>query len=443
MAWEEVRNPTNRRERALRSRRRGPGPSPDPASILASEHRPRARRCPRHAPRPFGYRSQSPAKSEKGRPVTAATSRARTVRRTFAGSIRRAATGSTACEPAVQGVGPDRDAPPPRAPAGGRLGPRERQPVDDRAVVQAAPRPPGAGRRPRADDVVHGGPGRGLEADHGERLRRLDQVEEVVADPGAVGGGGLGGADVHPPVDHHGVHRHDLGAQPPRPRASEASVFPAAVGPTRARSGARSIPARLRNAAGRVGEEVVGRGAGDRGLEEGPRLRVARERGRACWSGSARGGSVLRPRPSIRISTVWPTMDRLRSSEIASCSSTSRSNRSWTTGLGTWSASGRGRRSRPGRVLEGEGGVEPRRVDHAQRVLEVLLGLAGEADDEVGGHRHAGHGAADALQPLEVARRTVRPAHRPEHPVRSRLQAGSGCARRPAGSRPWPRSRRR
>src|SRR5205085_2215987 len=48
------------------------------------------------------------------------------------------------------------------------------------------------------------------EAGDGEVLGGVGQVEQVVRDLGPLGGGGLGRADVHPPVDLHGVHRDQL-----------------------------------------------------------------------------------------------------------------------------------------------------------------------------------------------------------------------------------------
>ena len=79
---------------------------------------------------------------------------------------------------------------------------------------------------------------------------------------------------------------------------------------------------------------------------------------------------------------------------------------------------GRGRGPRADRVLEGEGGREPGLPHHVQGVGEVGLGLAGEADDDVGGDRRV----------RQVAR------------ARSPGSPGSGRGGRrgasPAGSRP-------
>jgi hypothetical protein len=50
-----------------------------------------------------------------------------------------------------------------------------------------------------------------------------------------------------------------------------------------------------------------------------------------------------------------------------------------------------GGRAGPAGVLEGEGAREARGLDAAQGVLEVGVGLAGEADDDVGGDGGVGH----------------------------------------------------
>ena len=57
-----------------------------------------------------------------------------------------------------------------------------------------------------------------------------------------------------------------------------------------------------------------------------------------------------------------------------------------------------------------------------QRLLEVLLGLAREADDDVGGDRGVGDLLADPVDDAEELRAAVGAAHRLEHPVGARLQ---------------------
>lgn len=46
-----------------------------------------------------------------------------------------------------------------------------------------------------------------------ETLGRLDDVNEVVSDAALHFGGGLGGSDVHPPIDFHRIDAEDFGAQ--------------------------------------------------------------------------------------------------------------------------------------------------------------------------------------------------------------------------------------
>ena len=79
-----------------------------------------------------------------------------------------------------------------------------------------------------------------------------------------------------------------------------------------------------------------------------------------------------------------------------------------------------GRRARPRRILEREGAGEADLVDQRQRRLEIVLGLAGEADDEVGGERHVGPRRA---HPVDDARD-------------SRRRCGGGSSRRGCGRSP-------
>ena len=53
---------------------------------------------------------------------------------------------------------------------------------------------------------------------------------------------------------------------------------------------------------------------------------------------------------------------------------------------------------------------------------EVLLGLAREPHDDVGGHRDLRDRVADAIEPPQVSLATVGPLHRLEDGVRTRLQ---------------------
>jgi hypothetical protein len=54
-----------------------------------------------------------------------------------------------------------------------------------------------------------------------------------------------------------------------------------------------------------------------------------------------------------------------------------------------------------GRVLEAVGLGVADRVDEAQGLLELGLGLAGEADDEVAAERDVGAGGAEAVEQLQ------------------------------------------
>ena len=76
----------------------------------------------------------------------------------------------------------------------------------------------------------------------------------------------------------------------------------------------------------------------------------------------------------------------------------------------------------PGRVDERERAVVADLLGDLERLLEVGLGLAREADDDVGGQRAVGHVLADQRDPIEVALARVGPPHPLEHRARARLQ---------------------
>ena len=65
---------------------------------------------------------------------------------------------------------------------------------------------------------------------------------------------------------------------------------------------------------------------------------------------------------------------------------------------------------------------EPRLLAQAHRRLEVSVGFAREAGDDVGGNRRPRHMLADQRDRLPVLVRGVAAAHRAEHGVRSALQ---------------------
>ena len=77
---------------------------------------------------------------------------------------------------------------------------------------------------------------------------------------------------------------------------------------------------------------------------------------------------------------------------------------------------------RRGREDERERAVVADRSTTCERLLEVPLGLAGEADDHVGGQRDIGDVLADQRDAVEVALAVVCAAHRLEDPRRARLQ---------------------
>src|SRR5690606_608508 len=87
-------------------------------------------------------------------------------------------------------------------------GVRERPQEEASASGQDRHPPPGAYR-------VDPGPRVTGESACTVALVRIDEVETVVRDPGALGAQGFGGSDVHPAVHLSGVHRDDLAVDPP------------------------------------------------------------------------------------------------------------------------------------------------------------------------------------------------------------------------------------
>ena len=91
-------------------------------------------------------------------------------------------------------------------------------------------------------------------------------------------------------------------------------------------------------------------------------------------------------------------------------------------GLGELVRELRGGRARPLGVLEGEGGGEAGLLHDVERGLEVLLGLAGEADDDVRGDGGVRDLLADLVQDAEELGGAVGPLHVLEDFVRAGLQ---------------------
>ena len=78
----------------------------------------------------------------------------------------------------------------------------------------------------------------------------------------------------------------------------------------------------------------------------------------------------------------------------------------------------------PGRGREDERvrAVVPGLGHHLEGALEVVVGLAREADDDVGGHGEIGHCGARRREAFEVASGGVSAMHRREHAIASGLQ---------------------
>ena len=102
--------------------------------------------------------------------------------------------------------------------------------------------------------------------------------------------------------------------------------------------------------------------------------------------------------------------------------STSRSIRSFLTSSGTWSGHRRRFGSLPRRVDERERAVVGDLLDDLERLLEVLLGLAREADDDVGRQREVRDRGAELVHEPQVALAAVGAPHRLEDAGRARLQ---------------------
>ena len=236
-------------------------------------------------------------------------------------------------------------------------------------------------------------------------------------------------------------------------------------GPRRARAGARRRRSRRRSCRPRWGRRA--RGASRR-RSGGPRRAAARWPASVVevapvisTSTSSPGAAVpskltvllwrVRPRslvgsvrlgPSTRTSIVRPTKRCARSRARRWTSSTSRSIRSRLTGCGSWSGQVGGLGPAARREDEREGAVVADLLDDLERLGEVRLGLAREADDDVGGERAVGHVLADQRDAVHVALAVVGAAHRLQHPARARLQrqvdvlAERAAARRGRGSRP-------
>lgn len=63
-------------------------------------------------------------------------------------------------------------------------------------------------------NVGNGGGGRLDILGNAVLVRRIDDIDEMMGHCGAVGGGWLGGADIHPAINRHRVERDDFGREP-------------------------------------------------------------------------------------------------------------------------------------------------------------------------------------------------------------------------------------
>ena len=103
---------------------------------------------------------------------------------------------------------------------------------------------------------------------------------------------------------------------------------------------------------------------------------------------------------------------------------------------------GRPPRCPAGREDERVGAVVLGGGDDLERALEVVVGLAGEADDDVGRHRQIGNGGAGRRQPLEVALGGVAAVHRGQHAIGAGLQRVVQVLAHAGVCRPWRRTSR-
>src|SRR5262245_2898048 len=83
---------------------------------------------------------------------------------------------------------------------------------------------------------------------------------------------------------------------------------------------------------------------------------------------------------------------------------------------------GRSRRPGAGAIFKGEGAGKANAADEGQGVFEVGIGLAGEADNNVGGESDVGPRSADALHELGIVVSRVLAVHGGKDAVGARLK---------------------
>ena len=86
-------------------------------------------------------------------------------------------------------------------------------------------------------------------------------------------------------------------------------------------------------------------------------------------------------------------------------------------------------------VPEHERVVEADAVGQVARGLVIHVRLAGEADDDVRGDRHAGPGGAQAFDEVEIPRRRVGPVHGAQNPVAAALHGKMDVRHQPGQAR--------
>ena len=149
---------------------------------------------------------------------------------------------------------------------------------------------------------------------------------------------------------------------------------------------------------------------------------------------AARPSPAHRSTDSTRTSTVSPSRSSARWATSSSASALTRSMRSRITASSSLPSSV----GRLGAVLVGVAedtdGVEPRRDQEPLELGQVVVGLAGEPDDDVGPHAGVGRGRADLGDQLEEPLGVAEPAHPPQHRP-ARVLEGQVEVRRDAGGR--------
>ena len=128
-----------------------------------------------------------------------------------------------------------------------------------------------------------------------------------------------------------------------------------------------------------------------------------------------------RPLRSIRMCVLIPTFDWLNARLCALIRSCSRCSRSSITSRVIWSSMVAAGVPGASAIFERISRGVTDLVDDLQRRLEILLGLAREADDEVAGQSDVGAGGAHLLQYAKIGLGAVAAVHRLEDAVRSRL----------------------